>query len=93
MKNTKVILAEVFDERWRQERLRQEGKFPATCATPNGLLEADKLAVLSEEFGEVARHIVEARIDASRRKPKELRKELIEVAAVCVAWVEAIDNE
>ena len=42
-----------------------------------------KLAVLSEECGEVARAMLD-------RKPDQLAKELIQVAAVCVAWLESL---
>lgn len=43
-----------------------------------------KVAVLTEECGEVSR----AALD---RKPESLRAELIQVAAVAVAWLESLD--
>lgn len=42
------------------------------------------LAILAEEFGEVAKDVVE-------RRPG-LRTELIQTAAVCVAWIECLDR-
>ena len=42
------------------------------------------LAILVEEVGEVANDINE--------RSKELREELIQVAAVAVSWVESIDR-
>ena len=42
-----------------------------------------KLAVLNEEAGEVARAVLD-------RKPADLRTELIQVAAVAVAWLEGL---
>lgn len=87
------VLCAIYIERARQERLRAEGKFPATCATPDGLSPEGKLAVLAEEFGEVARHVTEQLIDPTRLEKRKLRKELVEVAAVCVAWAEALDSE
>ncbi len=42
--------------------------------------------VLGEEFGEVCRAVLEG-------DEANLREELIQVAAVAVAWVEAIDRE
>lgn len=42
-------------------------------------------AVLSEEEGEVSKAVV------AREPLGDLRKELIQVAAVCVQWVDAID--
>ena len=42
--------------------------------------------VLAEEFGEVARAVLE-------NNPEELRRELVQVAAVCVAWLESGDGQ
>jgi hypothetical protein len=44
------------------------------------------LAILAEEFGEVAKDVVENQVAAG------VREELIQTAAVCIAWVEAIDR-
>lgn len=68
------------------ERDRQEAKFPGrTCAHEiDNLL---KLAILHEESGEVARALLD------HESVKQLRAELIQVAAVCVAWVESIDGK
>lgn len=87
------VLRCVSVERDRQETLRREGRFPYTCASPEGLSHSDKLAVLAEEFGEVARHVTEGVIDPARIETYELRKELIEVAAVAVAWAESLTDE
>lgn len=43
--------------------------------------QTSKLAVLAEEFGEVARAILE-------RDEVNLREELVQVAAVTIAWLE-----
>ena len=88
---TKVFNA-LENERFRQEALKSQGKFAWTCAEVGPTDEA-KLAVLAEEFGEAARHVTEALIDKKRRDVKNLYKELIEVAAVCVAWCEALEDE
>lgn len=85
------ILREVLDERVRQERLRQEGRFRLTCASAE-MEEGEKLGVLLEEVGEVARAFLEKRRLANDVHGKDLRKELLQVAAVCTAWVEALDN-
>lgn len=45
------------------------------------------LAVLTEEVGEVARALLDC------ESPERLRAELVQVAAVAVAWAEAIDTE
>lgn len=91
------VLNDVEAERNRQEKLREAGKFGWTAAElfhKNKLIACEeKLAVLSEEFGEVARLVAETVIERSRRNPRELKKELIQVAAVAIAWCEAIDRE
>jgi len=97
------ILDLIVNERIRQEELRIKGKFHWTCAElrhvvkkhcdPDALVDAARLAVLAEEFGEVSRHITESLIDYKRYQPQELKKELIQVAAVALAWCEAIESE
>lgn len=101
---TEDVLRDVGVERIRQENLRQSGKFLWSCAAI-GVSPDRKLSVLSEEVGEVAKEVVELGITADKYEKEQLvfplhrkhthmfriRKELIEVAAVCVAWVEAID--
>lgn len=96
------LLKQVKAERDRQDDLQAQGKFPCTCAdTPNfcqeywtgrGLVRAGKLAILTEELGEVSRHVNEALIDERRYQPEKLKKELIEVAAVAIAWAESIEH-
>jgi NTP pyrophosphatase (non-canonical NTP hydrolase) len=76
------VLAEVGRERSRQEQLKAKGKFTYTCADAE-MTDGQRLAVLVEEVGEVARAMNDG---------KGLREELIQVAAVAVAWVEAIDT-
>lgn len=79
-------LAAVADERQRQESLKAAGRFEFTCADP-GMPDLLRLAALGEEFGEVCRAICDG------SPPAELRQELVEVAAVAAAWVEALDRE
>jgi hypothetical protein len=90
----KAVLDEVLAERLRQEQLLAAGKFSWTCADPR-VPDPLKLTVLAEEFGEAAREVCEA-IDPAKRAPIEtaqrLRKELIQIAAVAVAWAEAIER-
>jgi NTP pyrophosphatase (non-canonical NTP hydrolase) len=82
------IYRAIDDERERQEGFVVVGKFKWTCAdaeTPD----SKKLMVLLEEAGEVARAIREAE-HGLRREHHDLKTELIQVAAVCVAWLEAL---
>ena len=67
----------------RQERALQDQKWGSQRENPT-LLWA---AILTEEVGEVNRAILD-KADA-----QHLRAELVQVAAVAVAWMEAIDNE
>ena len=52
------------------------------CSSPH-VSDLAKLAVLTEETGEVARALLE-------QDPDQLRTELVQVAAVAVAWLEAL---
>lgn len=87
------ILEEVRDERERQEQLKANGRFRYTCAD-TGLATSQKLAILVEEVGEAARAILEMQNLANDLHHSEpamaLRKELIQVAAVAVAWAESL---
>ena len=74
------VLGRVGDERDRQERLVLVGKFSQTCADPEMPTDL-KLACLGEEFGEVCRALL---------GEGDLRTELVEVAAVAVAWAESL---
>jgi NTP pyrophosphatase (non-canonical NTP hydrolase) len=99
------ILEEIDLERHRQDDLKASGKFLWTCADL-GVSEDRKLSVLTEETGEVAKEIVDYGISRDKYHLENLpfplyrdihflsriRTELIQVAAVCVAWCESIDS-
>lgn len=86
------------DERARQDDLLRKGKLLYNCssivASPRR-----KLRVLVEEMGEVAQAIddIERAVDhgmgsVERKKLcSHLRTELIQVAAVCAAWMESLE--
>lgn len=91
-----LIMSAIHAERMRQERLKAAGKFVFSCADA-GISDLGRLAVLTEEVGEVAHELNEqigkpARRQAHFDSQARLRDELIQVAAVCVAWLEAIDD-
>jgi hypothetical protein len=74
------VLGEIFAERQRQNELFITGKLPFKCDDPkwgNGV----KLPVLIEEVGEVA---------MAMQGHGNLRRELIQVAAVAAAWAESL---
>lgn len=77
------VFEEISKELTRQRALLAQGKFPWSCDDPS-ISDALKLAVLGEEFGEAAREVNEAKDRA------KLRAELVQVAAVCVAWVRSM---
>jgi NTP pyrophosphatase (non-canonical NTP hydrolase) len=87
---TACALAAVAAERERVVRLHAHHRLPGVdCANPLARHSA-KLAVLVEEVGEVAQQINEGTISTKSRN--HLRTELIQVAAVAVAWAESLDE-
>jgi NTP pyrophosphatase (non-canonical NTP hydrolase) len=91
---TDAALVLVGFERERQDELKAAGRFEFTCAD-DGLTLAEKLACLTEELGEVAQEVLTQeghRLARDTLGTKEaLRKELVQVAAVAVAWIESLD--
>ncbi len=81
------VFREIADERARQERLATEGRFEWTCSDPSVPDEA-RLAVLVEEVGEVARSVLGGM--GAVHDGGLLRVELVQVAAVACAWLEAL---
>jgi NTP pyrophosphatase (non-canonical NTP hydrolase) len=103
-----TALEAVARERLRQDELVRRGKFSWNCAF-DGPAYSEKLAVLMEEVGEVAREVTEHIITRDKYTAdskllvmpehreehfrERLKKELIQVAAVCVAWVEHLSGQ
>lgn len=85
----------VLVERDRQERKcaekRAEGLTWMTCASP-AMPDGEKLAVLMEEVGEVARELCDARAE-NRPPSSNLFVEVVQVAAVALAWAESLLTE
>lgn len=73
------IAGEIFQERARQDA--QLGGTPGIDRFDDSCY----LGVLGEEYGEVCKDWLE-------RQPAKMRAELIQVAAVAVAWIEELDN-
>lgn len=88
------LLTEVGSERMRQEAMKAAGRFKLTCA--DEMTNDERFVVLGEEIGEVAREVLtqpDRRIAFDTEGSLAgLRKELIQVAAVAVAWVEGLDR-
>lgn len=84
------IFYDISLERAKQEILKEAGKFKYTCAD-KGMSPGDKVAVLGEEFGEVCRASLNVQgLSTDSRDRAQLEHELIQVAAVAVAWLEAL---
>jgi NTP pyrophosphatase (non-canonical NTP hydrolase) len=66
-------------DRWKMPHYWGEGDCSSRTIAP-----VVKVAVLSEECGEVARAVLEL-------DPAHLRTELVQVAAVAVAWLESLE--
>lgn len=78
-------------EVWRQDELARQGRFGGTHVMPGGT-DLQRLAVLAEEFGEMSIEVCKAiTVDGQVRRPG-LRDELVQVAAVALAWIAAIDE-
>ncbi len=77
-------------EMLRQDLLKAEGRFAHHCGDAE-LSNPERLAVLAEEFGEVARAILEQGKLANDVTGADLREELVQVAAVAAKWIEGID--
>jgi NTP pyrophosphatase (non-canonical NTP hydrolase) len=83
-----VVLFEV-----ETERMRQDAKWGEQNHS-NELW----MAILTEEVGEAAQALLDSRykvVNPARYTPDvdaHLREELVQVAAVAVAWIEAIDR-
>lgn len=86
------MISDVFNdvrrEIFRQDQLARAGKFGGTHVLPSGP-DFARLAVLTEEVGEVARELNEALIRGDRDLPK-LYAELVQVAACAVSWGTAL---
>lgn len=87
---TTRALAAVAAERERQRQLWVEETIPFNCDAEDIAL-GDKMAVLTEEVGEVATEVNQANCSLHPKVHLErLRVELIQVAAVAVAWAESL---
>lgn len=77
------IILDVLTERERQKHL-----FPGASVSDD-IGDLTRLMVLTEESGEVAKAV---RLTLyPRATPPNLREELVQVAAVCVGWLEWLD--
>lgn len=93
-----VAACDIFDERERQEDLKAAGRFRFTCAdVDSDLTLSDKLAILLEELGEVAKEVLTQDKHRLARDTEgttqSLYRELVQVGAVTLAWLEGMNEE
>lgn len=86
-------ILDIFDrikiERIRQEHLQRTDLIPYTAASTN-VTNYQKIAILAEEVGEISKVLNDYyKTDADQRL-SDLKSELIQAAAVCVAWLESL---
>ena len=91
-KNSPVMMdvfGDIAAERLRQRQLLREGRFKHCCDSRE-ISNFQKLAIATEELGEIAREIFEMhdKNDFSPARLAALRKEQVQLAAVMAAWLE-----
>ena len=82
---------EIIAEVHRQDTLARAGKFDGTHIMPGGT-DLQRLTVLAEEVGEASIEVCKGITVGGQVRRPGLRTELIQVAAVALAWVTAIDD-
>jgi hypothetical protein len=92
----KNVLEQIWMERMRQRALIREGRIGFDCACPD-VCDDKKLRVLTEELGEVAQAIdclerPQHHAATVKQLRNGLKDELVQVAAVAVAWLEALEE-
>jgi hypothetical protein len=96
--STEAVCVEVWDERLRQDQRWGEQNHPDGTRLLNDMRAADKAKEYNDAqvangtltFRDILwEEVLEAFAESD---PERLREELIQCAAVCVAWVEAIDR-
>lgn len=88
VKSRRRIFAEIESERLRQKKLLNTGQILFTLDSP--VVDNDrKLRICAEELGEIAGALDKLEGSPRARSRKDdLRKELIQLAACLVAWLE-----
>lgn len=81
---------DIVTEVRHQDVLARSGKFGGTHVMPGGT-DLERLAVLAEEFGEASIEVCKGIVkDGYERRENLLYGELVQVAAVSLAWAAAI---
>lgn len=86
-----IIAPEFIYAELAAERARAHAKHGATSMESYPVDDLNRLAILTEELGEVAMEFNEARHDDRPVDLTRLRKELLQTAAMATAWADAIE--
>lgn len=82
-----TIFGDIARERERQQKLKKSGQLPWTCADQKPS-DGNKLSVMAKQVGDLATEVLVNEDDHRA----SVRAELVQVAAVAVAWIESIDR-
>lgn len=77
----------IFEER---ERAHEKHRDHSMESWPK--LSPERYMILAEEVGEVAKEFNDAKVEDRPIDAAALRKELVQVAAMAVAWIAALDG-
>lgn len=84
---TYIAINSIVAERERQDALKSQDRFKYTCADWE-LSDSERLAILVEEIGEVAREVLGNQDLTTDGTPGRLQTELVQAAAIIVSWLE-----
>lgn len=83
------VMEDILEERARVRQLIRTGKFKHSTNSTR-ISNSDKLAIVTEEMGEVAQEVHEIEINGDRSEERrvKLRKELTQLAGTAIAWLQ-----
>jgi NTP pyrophosphatase (non-canonical NTP hydrolase) len=87
-----LMSSTLVGEQLRSERIRAHEKHRDHSMESWPVLSPERYLVLAEEVGEVAKEFNDAKVEGRPIDADALRKELVQVAAMAVAWVAALDG-
>jgi hypothetical protein len=85
---TRLVLSDIFEERLRQDKLREAGRFEHTLDM-DSCPDLTRVTATTEELGEVCRALQKSAHDGTLN----LRDELVQLGALTCAWIEFLDGK
>jgi NTP pyrophosphatase (non-canonical NTP hydrolase) len=87
------IMGRIMEERHKQEEYKSKGKFTYTLSDID-MSPTTRLTCVTEEIGEVAREVLgDVSLVRENSSPERMRDELVQVIALCVAWLEIYETQ